>query len=524
MNDRLCLQVNRKLSMLLKHLFLFCFGSFFSLPLLAQVSPTEGSRLHYRLIGFYIPGIVQAGEYKLEVAEGYYNFADSFEKNIVTTSLSKSNRIIAEVPKFGSDYTWRITGKDSKNLKTQTKLYHFSTGIAPSVASQNLRLRVIKDASKFKDAHVFLDGNRALYDMKGNPVWYLPDNKINNPSDGVRDLKLSPRGTITYMMGEDIYEINYNGDILWRGSNSGMVSKDVSEHYHHEFTRLNSGHYMVLGNEMLGCKMTDSGFHLIADNNSRNGVHDAGAQMIEFGTIIEYDEQGRIVWSWKSSNYFDQSDLIHYKPADGGPVNDIHANAFFFDEREKVIYLSFKNVSRVIKVKYPEGTVLNAYGSVYKRGGKPEGNSLFCQQHACKRSQVGCLFLFNNNGCNPGFSPKVKMLQEPLSEKEQLKMIWEYECVIDEGYAKTALSGGNVMDMPDKCLFISMGGAYSKLMIVNMEKELLWSAVSEEWKPDEKKWIANAQYRASIIPDYKKMERLIWNNKTAKKPSLSSVN
>ncbi len=30
---------------------------------------------------------------------------------------------------------------------------------------------------------------------------------------------------------------------------SGAVSGDTEEHFHHEFTRLHNGHYMVLGNE-----------------------------------------------------------------------------------------------------------------------------------------------------------------------------------------------------------------------------------------------------------------------------------
>ncbi len=195
MEGRLFLQGNSNILFVLKHLFILFFLSLFTFVSGAQVLPGEGTNLHYRLVGFSAPDIRKSVEYKLEIAEGYYNMPDSFTNKIVKTQLSKSQKFIAEVPWFGSEYTWRIISNDPKSSYAKSKLYHFKTGMSPYVDTQSMRLRIIKPATKFKDAFVFLDGNRTLYDIKGNAVWYLPDNKINKQSDGVRDLKLSPRGT-----------------------------------------------------------------------------------------------------------------------------------------------------------------------------------------------------------------------------------------------------------------------------------------------------------------------------------------
>jgi len=112
--------------------------------------------------------------------------------------------------------------------------------------------------------YIYLDGSRTLYDLNGNPVWFLP------AKDGmeIRDMKITPQGTITYLNGSDIYDVNYDGNILWKGPNTSVVNGDSIEHYHHEFTRLSNGHYMVLGYKKLGAsanKTSDSANAIITD-------------------------------------------------------------------------------------------------------------------------------------------------------------------------------------------------------------------------------------------------------------------
>ncbi len=63
---------------------------------------------------------------------------------------------------------------------------------------------------------------------------------------------------------------------------------------------------------------------------------------VEFGTVIEYNAEGNVAWSWRSSTYCKGSpDLMYYSSATGRPALDVHENAFFFDEKAKAVYIEF---------------------------------------------------------------------------------------------------------------------------------------------------------------------------------------
>ncbi len=233
----------------------------------AQVLPKEDSKLNYRLIGFSFPQAQPGSKYKVEIAQGNYSNEQLFKKNIFRSYTGDKNEIIGEVPAFGKQYTWRSVATKNAAI-TKSALYHFSTMTSKRVDTNNTRLRIIKHTQKYKDAYVFMDGAKALYDMNGRPVWFLPtiDGLPAEQFSLTGDMQLTKSGTITFMtnrQGGQVYEVNYNGDVLWRGPNTGQVSGDTVENYHHEFTRLSNGHYMVMGEEHVRWKLpsvVDSSF------------------------------------------------------------------------------------------------------------------------------------------------------------------------------------------------------------------------------------------------------------------------
>ncbi len=481
----------------------------------AQVLPAEGSTLSYRVIGFAIQG-AGTGKYRLDIAPGDYNNTDSFEKHIIKRIERDSCRIIAEVPSFGSAYTWRMLPLTTG--AAGTILHHFSITALPDADTSRLRLRIIEQAKAYKGGYVFLDGNRALYDMNGNPVWMLPDKEnFRNERMELRDLKMTPQGTITFLLVDKAYEISYRGDILWRGPDKGTVSGDTSEHYHHELTRLQNGNYMVLGMEYMLWRYTtkgrDSSWTFVPYTRQRKDSFNI-YHFAPLGTIIEYDHNNNVVWSWKSSSYVAGSDIFYHLTRDI-PDAAIHQNAFSFDEQNKVIYTGFRNVSRILKIKYPEGKVLATYGETYKHGMPEKGNGLFCRQHCSALSQQGYLYLFNNNNCNPESTPTLLMMQQPGTKGGTLKKVWEYDCPIEGVSSKKQRlyqfpTGGNMLELPDKSIFACMGGTYSKVMILNRDKKVLWSALPEKWNEAEKKWKIMYSYRASMVTGPEEMARLVW--------------
>ncbi len=446
----------------------------------AQILPKEGGKLNYRIIGFKFPAKDNGSKYKIEIAQDTYDDEHAFNKNIIKSFSSDTNRIIGEVPSFGTKYTWRTIFTDKNGTKTKSELHHFSTMIIPSVDTNVTRLRIIKGAKKYKDAYVFLDELKTLYDMTGHPVWYLPDNKgFEKKNYNAEDIKLTPQKTITFMLSRrdaSICEINYNGDILWKGPNNGKVSGDSEEHYNHEFTRLKNGHYMVLGKETVLWELPSF------DSNIKTedwvGLKRIGHkfyQSLLFGTIIEYNENGDVVWAWRSSDYFKTSDVYFKRDTNGIFQIGFNENSFYFDEESNTIFLNCSDkMGRVLKIKYPEGNVLNDYGEKYKICVAEVNNELFCGQHSLRYSQRGYLYLYNNNACYTGKMPTVERLEETVNDKYKygLKKIWEYVCTIDKvndnktnvntEWAKEYFfkKGGNVLELPDLSMFVSMCGSY----------------------------------------------------------------
>ncbi len=469
----------------------------------AQVLPVEGGNLNYRLIGFSVPKIDGAIKYSFEIATGNCNTEKPFRKNIVHTIVQDSSKLITVVPYFGKSYTWRVVYKNKNKIVDKTPFYHFSTLSCPDVDTALLRLRVVESAKKYQDAYVFLDDNKALYDMTGQPVWFMT--KVNGIPIIPRDLKMTRHGSITFLF-DPPYEIDYNCNVLFKAPATGMVSKDYSEHFHHQFTRLDNGHYMALGEDSVSW-----------GGNGAIAQADTSARKMQFGTLIEYDEQGNVVWSWRSDKYFTASDIRCLLSPNSKKYADVHENAFYFDDKTNYIYVSFRNIDRIVKIKYPEGTVSAAYGMPDTLSRVAANRNLFCGQHACKHSDHGYIYLFDNNSCAINGLPKVEKLTEPADTNAGLKVIWEYQCTIDgvdpnavQGY--NFISGGNVLEMPDRSLFVCMsGGSYCKTFIVNPDKKILWSAIPERWDPTTKKWGIVSEYRANIV--YKKdyLERLIWN-------------
>jgi hypothetical protein len=171
----------------------------------------------------------------------------------------------------------------------------------------------------------------------------------------------------------------------------------------------------------------------------------------------------------------------------------------------------------VLKVKYPEGKVVAAFGEEYLPGGETTGDGLFCGQHACNISDNGSLYMFNNNSCNVKGLPSVVIMNEGSGGNDGLKKVWEYPCTL-EGYSanekpsNSFLAGGNVEELPDHSLMVCMSGDYCKLFIISPDKKILWCAIPEWKNAANNTWRTITQYRASIIKSRKDLERLIWNS------------
>src|SRR6185437_6726706 len=158
----------------------------------------------------------------------------------------------------------------------------------------------------------------------------------------------------------------------------------------------------------------------------------------------------------------------------------------------------------------------------YKPGVKEQGNGLFCEEHSCRLSDDGYIYLFNNNACKGDSAiPTVIMMEEPKTDTGSLKKVWEYTCNVagvsinphmakmkenqrlalqrNKNMPMSAVfkmhptSGGHVLELPDQSVFICMNTEFCKLLIVSRDKKILWSAIPEKYDDAEKEWVITAQ-------------------------------
>ena len=471
----------------------------------AGIWPAEGASLHYTLIGFSYPSTQGAHHYLLEIAEGHITREDSFQKAIVLEENSEAPRQIATVPHWAAAYTWRVTAMGSSGKAIgNTPFYHFSVQNIPYADTAQYRLRIVENDHTNKDLFLLVDCNRVLYSADGQPLWCLPPLPGVNIDAPVRDMKLTPQHTITFISNTQAYEVDYNGNLLWKAPDDGSVSGDSSEFYHHEFTRLPNGHYMIAGNQYIRKYLPPAFAALYGSNNNvkqENGRYYAD---VAYGTLIEYNSKKKVIWSWKSAQSFTDADLFAPVMFENDRVPGFHHNAFYFDIKNKVIYNSFRDIDRILKISYPSGRLLATYG---RKGNSP---GLYTGQHSCRIDSKGNLYLFNNN-----FSMNVSREAQNVSSvmvlkeepRDSLTLLSVFDCDIDNETTVNAKGGGNVYELENGNMLVCMGTA-SRIFILG-DNKVRWHAFVEN--KNENRWLYRAIYRVGVIEGKEQLQQLIFN-------------
>lgn len=480
---------------------------------IAQIHPAERDTLNYRLTGFTIPENKNTAYYRLEVASGQINNNTDFNKKVLLAKQYDSNFMLATLPEFGKEYTWRVSFVSNKNkIKGSTPLYHFTVGNPPITDTSKYRLRILRKADHHENMLVFLDYSKGLYDMEGNLLWYLPDIPgVIEKDMTVRDLKPTPFGTLTFITVKNIYEVDYDGNILWEGPRSNFIKKfDSLEMYHHEFTRLNNGHYMAATNKSefieLGIDSNEAVQKVVP---MLRFIDDKPYRRVIMGGLIELDEHGNALWEWNSSPYIATDTLFVKKvpkhPDEMGP----HLNSFYFDESNKIIYMSFKNANHILKVAYPSGEVLARYN------GLSDDPPVFCGQHAVHLNNTGNVILFNNNHKAYHYNNQehVSSLVELATSGNNIKKVWEFPLDIDTATAPSGPAGGSMLQLPDGC-YIGCGGTTGRSVIVSSDKRLIWNALMEKKDEFQQAWRPMEEYKNSFISDSTALKNLVFRLST----------
>ena len=425
-----------------------------------------------------VPG---AKQYLVQVA--FDNGTESFSDLLVTQKDSATATLISGLG-FGKKYVWRYKGIGNNVNSTWHGPYNFEIS-ADSLLSKNLvNLAVTQnDSNQTAGGLIMNDCTHSITDRQGNLVWYLPrvkwhvlpEKKNLNVKPQIFDLRYTPAGTITYLAEGHATEITVNGDTLFTAPDDGKVAGGNTESYNHDFKRTPWHTYMVLGQTMWRplppYKDTASVQKKYAARQWLNGKEYGAA---EFGTVMEYDQKGKLLWSWNSTEYFDKNPL---SPQPDSPAVNAelkpHINAFSVDRKNEYVYVGFRNVSRIVKVEKKTGKVVNSWGPKFPSGEAKQVLKLY-QQHDATVLDDNSLAVFNNNDY-PGTDslPAAIVFYQQPQNGNYIK--WQYTCRFDSIDKNANRNGGNV-DLLKNGNYLICTGNMNKIIEVTPAKQIVWQA------------------------------------------------
>lgn len=464
-------------------LVLFSLCIFLAAFAFGQVIPEPGSCLTQTQVMFEYPAVKNAEKYQVVILQW-----DSIKKTTVPFLKQNDNTTASLVSdlKFGYEYRWKYLAFDKNQaILFNSREYVFYIKKNPLVDPNFQRVTINPaNCNDSTNGFVIFNNCKIIVNRKGIPVYYVPEKPpLLSQGVTVRDLRVSPAGTVTVLTTKDAIELDLKGNILWTAPNDGKVSGEKTEFYHHAFCKMDNGNYMVLSNK----------------HRKVEAPNDTIKAEIEFGTIIEYDSSGNVAWKWDSQDYFNSNDLFSFNNQAKATAVNPHSNSFDISKNGKYVFMGFRDISRIIKIEKATGKVISSYGLKMPSGDVKYANNYFRQQHSCTVLKEGNLAVFNNDSVSfPDITSSIIVFTQPENEKKPSKLVWEFDCKFDSLTDGKSRKTGSVVELPDQNLLVNMG-TINRTIEITRDKKIVWDAFTEKWSLEDKKWGPYPQFSASYV-------------------------
>lgn len=462
-------------------------------PFLAQL-PKNKAILHYNTVYFEDSLIKTANSYKLSLAlDSLFRqpvlFLDSITKKLPAFHVNNL--------KWGTSYYWRINAYNNGKIEKQGEIHKFSIMIIRTSYMDTLRLKVIKNLKeKNNGGFIAFDNCRTIFDREGNPVWTLPLIKgVSEFTTGIRDLRITKDNTFTFLTLKTPVEIDFDGNILWKGTKPLILGKDTIK-YHHDFKKDIDGNYWVLGNKIVYRKLLKKLDDNILKNEDKILITDTGVfRGTEIGLLMKFNKNNQLLWIWDSNSYIKDEDLNYKLTGNGFPLFSSHMNAFSFNEKLDEVCIGFRDLSRIVKIDVKTGRVISSYGEMYPSGDAKFANNMFSSQHDCSINKENNIFILNNNTLNKEPSSVIELDGNNLKNRS---VIWRFNLNFDELTNGKSEKGGNVTELKNGNLLVC-AGALNRTFEVTRKNEIVWDAFIQYKTNKDTAWANFTQYRSSFV-------------------------
>lgn len=419
----------------------------------ALILPAENAVVYSTSVYFEESIVPKASSYKLFI------FEDSLLNVPVKLNGQKScswPAFIAGELGWAKKYFWKIQAfaPDGK-LMSDGKTHAFRITAIKSVNFDEVKMRVNKNLTgRNSGGYIFVDNSRCLFNREGKAVWTVPPvtGIVDENAQQVRDFKMTKEGNITFIAERVPLEIDFDGRVIWKAP-FPFYYKGDSVFYHHEFRKDNTGNYYVLGGRLLYRKLLLKLPDEVVKNEDMVKITDSAVyRKTEVSMVLKFNKEGKLIWSWDSNDYIQDVDLNYKRNGEGFPNFNSHANAFSIDEKTGILYVGFRDLSRIVQVDMKTGKVLNSYGEKYPSGDAKMANDLFRAQHDAGATGRGTLLIFNNNGARVntregrgGISSVIEMRLTPAKPGDIL--LWQFNLDFDTLTRGKSLKAGNINEM-----------------------------------------------------------------------------
>ena len=455
--------VKNKMNKLKNKYILFFFIVSFILPLHGQYLPKDGAKLNYNQIYFESLSLKNAIFYTYHIAYDSTESIEDFSTYSIKTQVSKTPFINIESLKFGKKYKWYVETKLKNNEIIKSDIHFFSLFECPYSDTTKYKFKQHYNSKKnVEDGIIWLDQAHCAVNRKLEVVWFLApiidDFKENKQ---IRDFRVYQDGTISFISDGEAYHINKDLDIIWKAPNTGKISGEKKENYHHSFEKMSNGNYIVLGNQYIELEKTDT--------------KDTSDRRVEFTTIIEYNQNKEVVWSWKLLEKF-ALDLLANPETNF--IYNTHCNSLSVSKDGKKILLGFRDISRIIEIDKKSGAIVRSFGKkLNKTDTLVYETDLFMFPHDAKYIDNETISVLNNNDVKNKKISSLIYLKLPDVKAKNLTLIWRFQFDFDRFTNGKSSKMGNHVVLPNNNLLINEGSINRIVEIDPIKKNPLWDLI-----------------------------------------------
>lgn len=475
--------------MIIQQIKISCFLFFCCLKLyvFSQLLPVHGSILNYNQVLFQTEPVKNSLYYEFVISEDFYfEKKDSFSNKTVVKKIDSTNVTILDDLRFGAAYKWKVLAYDNVGkICNESGIFTFS--IMPCDYCDSKKYVVLQnynEPEKYSSGIIWCDLYHCAVDRNGKVVWQFPIiSKGIEKGRALRDLHMYPTGDLTFITDTNIFCIDKDLIVKWKINNSNEQLYKHYANYHHCFKKLQNNHFMVLKARP---------FFIALSSDTTNKIR------FDDDYLVEYDENGKVVWSWYTSDHFNLDLIKQLALKTNKNSVSLHLNSFSIDSVGKYIYLSFRDLNRIIKIERRTKKIVAEYGrKLSELDTMVFETNLFSKQHDVRVIGSNEITLFNNNSIDSNYISSALRIKLPSTKAESYSVQWEFKLNFDSLTNGKADRLGSV-ELLSNGNYLICTGENGRLLEVTNENNVVWDLMLFEKVTNPNRLLKFPQYKIAF--------------------------